>query len=215
MEKNILEIQDLTVEFELENSSIRAVDDVTLDIGPSEVLGLVGESGCGKSTTALSILRLIPSPPGRISGGRILWKKNDLLELPIDRMRAVRGREISMIFQEPLSSFNPVQKIGKQVEETLLIHENIEKESTRDRVIKMFGHAGLKNPEQVYESYPHELSGGMRQRAMIAMALILQTRAPYRRRADNGAGCHHPGPDPEPYQGPAGGEQNVGPSDHA
>ncbi len=172
MGKNILEIKNLTVEFKIDNDVFRAVDDVSLEICRSEVLGLVGESGCGKTTTALSILKLIPSPPGKISGGGIFWKERNLFELPVEMMRRVRGKEISMIFQEPLSSFNPVQKIGKQVEEALLIHENIDKKNVKEKVLEMLSHVGLKNPERIFESYPHELSGGMRQRAMIAIALI-------------------------------------------
>ncbi len=170
MKDIILDIKNLTVTFENESGLIKAVDDVSLPVRSSEILGLVGESGCGKSTTALSILRLIPSPPGKISGGGIFWKGTDLSGIPPEKMRKVRGAEISMIFQEPLTSFNPVQKIGKQVEEALLIHRKAE--DSRSLVIEMLEKTGLKNPARVYGSYPHELSGGMRQRAMIAMALI-------------------------------------------
>ena len=172
MDKSILEIKNLTVEFKTDNGLIKAVDDVSIDIGESEILGLVGESGCGKTTTALSILKLIPSPPGNISGNGIFWKGENLLNIPAENMRKIRGKEISMIFQEPLSSFNPVEKIGKQVEEALLIHEIINKKEAKGKVLEMLNHVGLKNPERVFDSYPHELSGGMRQRAMIAIALI-------------------------------------------
>jgi oligopeptide/dipeptide ABC transporter ATP-binding protein len=171
---NILEIKNLSVDFQTGGRTIRVVNGLSLDIKKGEVIGLVGESGCGKSTTALSILRLIPSPPGSISGEGVFWKGTNLLGLPIEKMRDIRGSRISIIFQEPLTSFNPVQKIGRQVEEALLIHDNKSSVSeAREKVISMFGHAGLKNPGRVLESFPHELSGGMRQRAMIAMALIL------------------------------------------
>ncbi|MGA2142796.1 MAG: ABC transporter ATP-binding protein [Brevinematales bacterium] len=177
MDGNILEIKNLSVDFETgPGRKARVVNGVNLSVKKGEVLGLVGESGCGKSTAALSILRLIPSPPGKLSGDGIFWNGRDILGLPIEEMRDIRGSQISMIFQEPLTSFNPVQKIGRQVEEVLLLHDKSARpgsHETRRKVAEMFGHAGLKDPERVIGAFPHELSGGMRQRAMIAMALIL------------------------------------------
>ncbi len=172
---NLLDIKNISVDFNTGQEPVRVVNDLSLSIKKGEVLGLVGESGCGKSTTALSILRLIPSPPGSISGEGIFWKGMNLLGLTIEEMLDIRGKQISMIFQEPLSSFNPVLKVGRQVEEVLLIHEKSGSSSTQNHKIisEMFDHVGLKNPENIIEAFPHELSGGMRQRAMIAMALIL------------------------------------------
>jgi oligopeptide/dipeptide ABC transporter ATP-binding protein len=173
MSENILEIDKLSVFFNTGKIPVAAVSGLSLSIKKGEVLGLVGESGCGKSSTALSILRLIPSPPGSVTGG-IFWKGSDLLSLPIDKMREIRGSEIGMIFQEPLTSFNPVLKIGRQVGEVLSIHgSELTGRDLREKVLLMFDHVGLKNPERVYGSFPHELSGGMRQRVMIAMSLIL------------------------------------------
>jgi oligopeptide/dipeptide ABC transporter ATP-binding protein len=172
MDADILEIKNLSVDF----GRARVVDRANLAVKKGEVLGLVGESGCGKSTTALSIMRLIPSPPGNISGDGIIWKGKDILGLPIEEMRNIRGARISMIFQEPLTSFNPVHKIGRQVEEVLILHDKSKRAGdpeTLQKVEEMFEHVGLKDPGRVMRAFPHELSGGMRQRAMIAMALIL------------------------------------------
>lgn len=168
----ILEIQNLNISFATGAGSIKAVDGVSLCLGQGETLGLVGESGCGKSVTALSILKLIPSPPGNVKADKILWKNQDLLKMPLPEFIRLRGQEISIIFQEPLTSFNPVQKIGAQISESLLIHKNLTKEEARERVIEALAKVGISNPSRQYDAYPHELSGGMRQRAMIAMALI-------------------------------------------
>jgi oligopeptide/dipeptide ABC transporter ATP-binding protein len=150
----------------------KAVDGIDLDIMPGEVLGLVGESGSGKSVTALSIVRLVPDPPGRIVSGTILFKGRDLLALPWEEMRKVRGREISMIFQEPMTSLNPVFTIGRQVMEIMLVH-GTPREEAQARAVEMLRVVGIPDPAARMRQYPHELSGGMRQRVMIAIALAL------------------------------------------
>ncbi len=149
----------------------KAVDGVSFDIFEGEVLGIVGESGSGKSVTAYSISRLIPDPPGKIVGGEIFFKGKDLLKLSFDEMKTYRGKEIAMIFQEPMTSLNPVMKIGDQITEVLLRHEGIDKDEAEKRAIKMMELVGIPAPEKRIKDYPHQFSGGMRQRVMIAMAL--------------------------------------------
>jgi oligopeptide/dipeptide ABC transporter ATP-binding protein len=149
----------------------KAVDGVDFDIQAGEVLGLVGESGSGKSVTALSILRLIPDPPGKIVGGSILYKGRDLLKLSWKEVREIRGKEISMIFQEPMTSLNPVFTIGRQLMEVVLEHENVSKKEAFDRSVEMLELVGIPDPASRMNDYPHQYSGGMRQRVMIAMAL--------------------------------------------
>ena len=174
MNQSFLNIQDLSIQFKNGNNHFDAVDHLSLNIIPGETFGLVGESGCGKSVTALSILRLIPSPPGRINSGSILWKEQDILKLPFSEVIKLRGKEIGIIFQEPMTSFNPVQKIGHQISEVLEVHTGISRKNSKPEVLKALQQVEINNPERVYDAFPHELSGGMRQRAMIAMALILQ-----------------------------------------
>jgi len=170
----LLQIRGLRTHFFTESGVAKAVDGVDLDIRPGEVLGLVGESGSGKSVTALSILRLIPDPPGRIVGGEILFRGRDLLKLSWDEIRDVRGKDISMIFQEPMTSLNPVFKVGRQVMEIILEHEPpTTKEQARTRAIDLLARVGIPEPQTRVDQYPHELSGGMRQRVMIAIALAL------------------------------------------
>lgn len=171
MSNPILNVTGLRVEFPMETGTVKAVDGVSFELNQGEILGLVGESGCGKSMTALSLLRLIPAP-GRIAGGVVRWRERNLLELPIAAMTSVRGKEIGMIFQDPLTSFNPVQKIGAQICEALELHAICPHEAARDRVIQALTKVGLPDPARQFDVFPHELSGGMRQRAMIAMALI-------------------------------------------
>src|SRR2546425_10158833 len=149
----------------------KAVDGVDFDIQAGEVLGLVGESGSGKSVTALSILRLIPDPPGKTVGGSILYKDRDLLKLSWKEIRQIRGKEISMIFQEPMTSLNPVFTIGKQLMEVVLEHETVSKKEAFDRSVEMLELVGIPDPAARMSDYPHQYSGGMRQRVMIAMAL--------------------------------------------
>jgi oligopeptide/dipeptide ABC transporter ATP-binding protein len=157
--------------FRTEAGIAKAVDGVSFDIFPGEVVGLVGESGSGKSVTALSILRLIPDPPGKIAGGSILYKGSDLLKLSWEEIRKIRGSEISMIFQEPMTSLNPVFTIGMQIMEVVLEHENVSKKEAFDRAVEMLELVGLPDPASRMKDYPHQFSGGQRQRVMIAMAL--------------------------------------------
>jgi oligopeptide/dipeptide ABC transporter ATP-binding protein len=169
----LLSIQGLRTYFDTEAGVAKAVDGVDLDIRSGEVLGLVGESGSGKSVTALSILRLVPSPPGRIVGGVIRFKGRNLLALSWDEIRKVRGSEISMIFQEPMTSLNPVFTIGMQVTEVILQHEQVSQEEANRRAVDMLTEVGIPDAARRMTQYPHHLSGGMRQRVMIAMALVL------------------------------------------
>ncbi|MBS1818787.1 MAG: ABC transporter ATP-binding protein [Acidobacteria bacterium] len=169
----LLSIRGLRTYFDTEAGVAKAVDGVDLDIRPGEVLGLVGESGSGKSVTALSVLRLIPSPPGRIVGGEILFKGRDLLKISWEDIRKVRGSEISMIFQEPMTSLNPVFTIGMQVTEVILQHEPVSQEEANRRAIDILTEVGIPDAPRRLTQYPHHLSGGMRQRVMIAMALVL------------------------------------------
>lgn len=172
MANPLLKIQDLQVIFETGARPVQAVNRISLEISQGETFGLVGESGCGKSVTALSIMRLVPSPPGKVCSGQISLEGADLLQLPVADFIAKRGQELSMIFQEPMTSFNPVQTIGKQLAEVLEIHEKLDHKSAKTRVIAMLERVGLSDPSRQYQAFPHELSGGMRQRAMIAMALL-------------------------------------------
>jgi oligopeptide/dipeptide ABC transporter ATP-binding protein len=169
----LLEIRGLRTYFWTESGVAKAVDGVDLDIMPGEVLGLVGESGSGKSVTALSILRLVPDPPGRIVDGEIRFKGRDLLKLSWPEMRAVRGREISMIFQEPMTSLNPVFTIGMQVKEIILTHESCTEEQAHARAVDLLTSVGIPDAAERMDQHPHSLSGGMRQRVMIAIALAL------------------------------------------
>jgi oligopeptide/dipeptide ABC transporter ATP-binding protein len=167
----LLSVRNLRTEFSGEDGRFAAVEDVSFDLDEGEVIGIVGESGSGKSVTALSILRLIPEPPGRIAEGRILFDGQDLLELSERRMRRIRGSRISMIFQEPMTSLNPVFTIGDQIVETIRFHERVGRRAARDRAVEILDRVGIALPAQRLDEYPHQLSGGMRQRAMIAIAL--------------------------------------------
>jgi oligopeptide/dipeptide ABC transporter ATP-binding protein len=169
--EKVLEVKNLRTSFFTEDGEVKAVDDVSFDVFKGKTLGIVGESGCGKSVTSLSIMRLIPNPPGRIVGGEILYKGKDLAKLPLGEMRAIRGNEISMIFQEPMTSLNPVFTIGNQIREAIALHQDLSKSAIRDKAVEMLKLVGIPSPEKRVEDYPHQLSGGMRQRVMIAMAL--------------------------------------------
>jgi oligopeptide/dipeptide ABC transporter ATP-binding protein len=167
----LLTIEGLQTHFFTEAGTVRAVDGVSLMIRKGETLGIVGESGCGKSVTALSVLRLIPNPPGKIVGGNIYLEGRDLLKLPEDEMRKVRGASISMIFQEPMTSLNPVFTVGDQIAEGIRLHQGLSKRESWNKAIEMLRLVRIPDPERRVKEYPHQMSGGMRQRVMIAMAL--------------------------------------------
>ncbi|MCX7904486.1 MAG: ABC transporter ATP-binding protein [Caloramator sp.] len=171
MEK-LLEIKNLRTYFYTEDGVIPAVDGVDFYIKPGETLGVVGESGCGKSITSMSIMRLIPNPPGKIMEGSEIWFDGvNLLSLPEKEMRSIRGNKISMIFQEPMTSLNPVYKVGDQISEALILHQKMSKREAWEKAIEMLKLVNIPSPEKVVNEFPHTLSGGMRQRVMIAMAL--------------------------------------------
>jgi peptide/nickel transport system ATP-binding protein/oligopeptide transport system ATP-binding protein len=173
---SLLKIRDLHTYFFLDEGVTKAVEGVDLELREGETLGLVGESGCGKSVTALSIMQLIPSPPGKIVKGEICFQGTDLLALSEAEMREIRGRSISMIFQEPMTSLNPVFQIGDQISEILQLHEGVSRKEAWERSIEMLRMVGIPSPERRVKEYPHHLSGGMRQRAMIAMAMACSPR---------------------------------------
>lgn len=170
----LLQVKGLCVEFATRKGNVQVLNHLDLHLDPGEALGIVGESGCGKSMTALSIMRLIPAPPGNISAGQILLNNSDLLQLNEKQMQDVRGNEISMIFQEPMTSLNPVFSIGMQVSENIRRHQSATRAVAREKTIQMLKAVGIPVPELRVKQYPHELSGGMRQRVMIAMALSCQ-----------------------------------------
>jgi peptide/nickel transport system ATP-binding protein len=172
----LLSIRDLRTYFYSSDGVARSVDGVSYDIFPSETLAVVGESGCGKSVTAFSIMRLIPIPPGRIVSGEVRFEGRDLLALSEREMRKVRGNDVSMIFQEPMTSLNPILTIGRQIAETILVHRDNTKAEARDLSIEMLARVGIPSPEKRIDEYPHQLSGGMKQRAMIAMALVCRPK---------------------------------------
>jgi len=167
----LLEVRGLRTLFDGEQGEVRAVDGVDLRLERGRTLGIVGESGCGKSVTALSIMGLVPQPPGRIAAGEVLFEGEDLLKLPPQRLRDLRGDKLSMIFQEPMTSLNPAFPVGDQVAEALLRHRTISKNEAKNQAIEMLRRVRIPSPERRAHDYPHQLSGGMRQRVMIAMAL--------------------------------------------
>lgn len=167
----ILEVKNLKTQFNIKGGIVNAVDDVSFDVDEGEVVAIVGESGSGKSVTSLSILGLIPNPPGKITGGQILFKGQDLIKKTVKEMQDIRGNEISMIFQEPMTSLNPVYTIGRQISETLIRHNKLKKDEALKQSVKMLKLVGIPSPEARINDYPHQLSGGMRQRVMIAIAL--------------------------------------------
>ena len=170
----LLQVEGLRVEFRSRKGAAMVLNGVDFELNPGETLCVVGESGCGKSMTALALLRLVPSPPGRISGGRVTYRGEDLTQASEARMREVRGDRISMIFQEPMTSLNPVYTVGDQIGETLRLHAGLSAAAARERAIEMLRQVGIPAPERRLDDYPHQLSGGMRQRVMIAMALACQ-----------------------------------------
>jgi oligopeptide/dipeptide ABC transporter ATP-binding protein len=167
----VLSIKDLRTYFHTQDGIAKAVDGISYDIYPGETLGVVGESGCGKSVTAASILRLIPIPPGEIVSGKIFFEHQNLLDLPMSEMREIRGNRISMIFQEPMTSLNPVFTIGHQLSKVFTLHQKLSGKAAKKKAAEILAACEIPSPERVLKAYPHELSGGMRQRAMIAMAL--------------------------------------------
>jgi oligopeptide transport system ATP-binding protein len=167
----LLDVKNLKTQFFTQDGVVKAVDDVSFNILPGETLGVVGESGCGKSITAMSIMRLIPSPPGRIVNGSITFQGEDILAMSDAEIRSIRGNQIAMIFQDPMTSLNPVLSINRQIGETLELHLGMSKSQARGRAIELLQMVGIPNAEQRVDQYPHQFSGGMRQRVMIAMAL--------------------------------------------
>jgi oligopeptide transport system ATP-binding protein len=168
----LLNVQGLETQFRTREGIIHAVNGVSFTLKEGETLGIVGESGCGKSVSVMSMLRLIPNPPGRVTGGQAFFQGRDLLTMTDDEIRHVRGSQISMVFQDPMTSFNPVLTIGRQVSEPLEVHTGINLKEAEDRVAEMLSKVGIPNPKDRLNNYPHEFSGGMRQRVMIAMALV-------------------------------------------
>lgn len=170
----LLSVQDLSVEFRTRRGTARVLDRVGFEIERGQTLGVVGESGCGKSVTALAIMRLIASPPGLITGGRVLFEGHDLLALPETAMRQIRGNRISMVFQEPMTSLNPAYTVGDQIAESVSLHKGLSRRAALDRAIEMLDAVGIPAPSRRVHEYPHQFSGGMRQRVMIAMALACE-----------------------------------------
>ena len=168
----LLSVERLSVSFNTEQGRVRVVEDVSFQLVAGETLGLVGESGCGKSVTAQTIMRLLPSPPSRIEGGRMMFEGEDLVVLPDSRMRKIRGDRIGMVFQEPMTSLNPTQRVGRQIAEVLSLHRGLGYGDAKALVISALKKVGIGNAERRLEQYPHELSGGLRQRVMIAMAIV-------------------------------------------
>ena len=176
MTEPLLSLRHLVTAFDTDEGYLRAVDDVSFDVQPGQTLGIVGESGCGKSVTSLAILRLIPSPPGLIERGEALFAGKDLFQASEKEMRAIRGNDISMIFQEPMTSLNPVYTVGSQIVEAIRLHRPLSRRAAKARAIELLELVGIPAPSERVDSYPHTLSGGMRQRAMIAMALACEPR---------------------------------------
>jgi len=171
MDNILLSVQDLKVYFQLDGSVSRAVDGVSFDIEKAETVCLVGESGCGKSVSALTILGIIPQPPGKIMGGTVLFNDQNLLNLTEEEMQKIRGNHISMVFQEPMTSLNPVFTIQDQIQEAIMVHEKVNDKELQQRCIQLLKDVGIASPEERLKDYPHQLSGGQKQRVMIAMAL--------------------------------------------
>ncbi|WP_047151412.1 ABC transporter ATP-binding protein [Aneurinibacillus tyrosinisolvens] len=169
--KPLLEVEGLKTHFFTSDGVVRSVDGVDLIVGEGETVGVVGESGCGKSVTSLSVMRLIPSPPGKIVDGAIRFQGKDLAQVPESEMRSIRGNEIAMIFQDPMTSLNPVFTIGEQITETIRLHMKLDKKKAMERAVELLRQVGISRADQIVREYPHRLSGGMRQRVVIAMAM--------------------------------------------
>lgn len=171
MNMPLLQVKNLKTHFFTDAGVLHSVDGISFHVEEGETLGIVGESGCGKSVTAMSILRLVPEPPGRIVGGEILFRGQDLTKLPLPALRKIRGNDIAMIFQEPMTSLNPVYTVGNQIVEAITLHQRKSPDEARALAITMLKHVGIPEPETRIDEYPHQMSGGMKQRVMIAMAL--------------------------------------------
>jgi peptide/nickel transport system ATP-binding protein len=171
MAERLLDIRGLKTHFKTDDGMVRAVDGVDIAIDRGETVGVVGESGCGKTVTAMTVMKLIQMPPGKIVAGSVLWQGRDLVPLPADEMLQIRSKEIAIIFQEPMTSLNPVYTVGQQIAETIRQHENMNRREAMDRAVEMLRLVNIPTPERRVHSYPHQFSGGMRQRVMIAMAL--------------------------------------------
>ncbi|MCB1647378.1 MAG: ABC transporter ATP-binding protein, partial [Pseudomonadales bacterium] len=171
MSEALLSVENLATEFDTDEGVVRAVDDVSFSINRGETLGIVGESGCGKSVTALSVMRLLPQPMGQIVGGKVMFEGRDLAQLPLSEMQKVRGAGIGMVFQEPMTALNPVHTIGRQLTEVINLHTDLSPRDTLKRGIEILDKVGIPSPEIRMSEYPHQLSGGMRQRVVIAIAL--------------------------------------------
>jgi peptide/nickel transport system ATP-binding protein len=171
MARDIVEFKNLKTYFYTEDGVVKAVNDVSFKVREGETVGIVGESGCGKSVTSMSLMRLIPNPPGKIVGGDILFEGKSVLSMSEDEMRKIRGNKISMIFQEPMTSLNPVFTSGQQIQEAIMLHQGLDEKESRKKAIEMLTLVGIPRADEIVDAYPHELSGGMRQRVMIAMAL--------------------------------------------
>jgi peptide/nickel transport system ATP-binding protein len=174
--KPLLEVKNLVTQFKSEDEYVKAVNDISFTLHQGETIGIVGESGSGKSVTSLSIMQLIPNPPGKITNGEIIYhtkdnKTVDLVKTDKESMRQYRGNEIAMIFQEPMTSLNPVITCGQQVMEAILLHQKVSKQVARERVMHLFNEVQLPTPQRIFNSYPHQISGGQKQRVMIAMAM--------------------------------------------
>ncbi len=176
MERKLLEVKNLKTYFHSDNGVVKAADDVSFYVNEGETLGIVGESGCGKSITCMSVVRLVETPPGKYEDGEIIFNGEDMLKVSDSRIREIRGNDISFIFQEPMTSLNPIFKIGKQISETMILHRGMSKDEAYKESIRMLDTVKIPNPERVANDYPFALSGGMRQRAMIAMALACEPK---------------------------------------
>ena len=176
MDAKLLDVRDLKVEFKTLEGTVHALNGVSFSVKPGQTLGIVGESGCGKSVSVLAVMRLIPQPPGRILSGEVEFGGRDLLRLSVPEMQEVRGKELSMIFQDPMTSLNPVLTIGRQISETMMVHKGLSENEARQETIHLLEQVGIPNPALRLDDYPHHFSGGMRQRVMIAMALSCKPR---------------------------------------
>lgn len=215
MSEPVLQVKGLKTYYYTEEGVVPAVDGLDFEVEPGETFAIVGESGCGKSVTSLSILRLIPSPPGKIIDGEIIYHGQDLVKKSEREMRSIRGNDISMIFQEPMTSLNPVFTVGQQIGESFRFHQQMGKAEMLKKSIEMLRLVGIPEPEHVINDYPNQLSGGMRQRVMIAMALACNPKNPDCGRTNDRTGCDDSGADYAPAEAIAGEDGHIHHSYHA